>query len=120
MLSKPRSGWSTITIGEWSDRCSYLTDVPYDLANALLAGTRDHKTTAVSFDAEGWEYTIVFEWLHTHIITNKDNKYKLYSFGIGRDQMAAEFIADIRENLDDWVFVVLSNHTNNLNLPCAH
>ena len=102
MLSKPHGGWSTITIGDWSDRCSYLTDVPYDLMHALEFAIRTHRTTLATFDAEGWEYTIVFEWQHTHIITNKDDEYKLYSFPIGRDQIATEFIADIRENLDDW------------------
>lgn len=102
MLSKPDCGWSTIAIGDWSDRCSYLTDVPYDLARALELGVRTHKPTLATFDAEGWEYIIVFEWLDTHIISNKDEEYKLYSFPVGRDQLAAEFISDIRENLDGW------------------
>ena len=102
MLSKPHGGWSTITIGDWSDRCSYLTDVPYDLTGALETAIRTHKTTLATFDAEGWEYTIVFEWLYTHIITNKDGEHKLYTFEIGRDQIAAELIKDIRENLDGW------------------
>ena len=72
MLSKPKYGWADITIGDWSDRCSYLTDVPFQLLEAMCRSCKNHEPVAAKFDAEGWEYTIIFDWLETHIIIEKD------------------------------------------------
>ena len=37
MLDAPKLGWSKIHIGAWSDRCSYLDDVPMKLLEAFFA-----------------------------------------------------------------------------------
>ena len=39
MLDTPKLGWSKIHIGTWSDRCSYLDDVPMKLLEAFF-GTK--------------------------------------------------------------------------------
>ena len=40
MLSRPKNGWSTLKIGNFSSRVSYLTDVPYECLNACLAALK--------------------------------------------------------------------------------
>ena len=37
MLDTPKYGWSHVSIGSWSDRCSYLDDVPMELLKASEA-----------------------------------------------------------------------------------
>lgn len=36
MLSKPDSGWSTVSIGEFEAEAGYLVDIPFDWLNACL------------------------------------------------------------------------------------
>lgn len=104
MLRKPRHGWSTITIGDWSDRCSYVDDVPFMLLEALEESCRTFKPVAVEFDAEGYEYIIVFNSYETHIISNKDDTYTHTCVPIGRNKLAKELIDDITADLDDWAW----------------
>lgn len=104
MLATPKHGWSNITIGNWSDRCSYLTDVPFQLLEAMECSCREHKPVSVSFDAEGWEYIITFDWFYTHIISGKseEDSFSYFSIDINRDELAKELISDIRKDIDGW------------------
>lgn len=107
MLSTPKCGWSNITIGDWSDRCSYLTDVPFQLLEALEQSCREHKPVSAKFDAEGWEYIITFDWWHTHIVSDRapfdeENGFKYYSIEVNRDDLARELVEDIRRDIDGW------------------
>lgn len=102
MLSKPESGWSTITIGSWEDRCSYLDDVPYMLVTAIDASCRTHTPQAVEFDAEGHEYILVIGDHCTHIITDGDLGYVYRTVEISNKELCRQVIDDIRQYLDDW------------------
>ena len=102
MLSEPKHGWSAITIGNWTDRCSYLDDVPFLLLKGLEKSCRTHRPVAAKFDAEGWEYIIVFDWIESYIITDKCGKPQLISVPVGRDNIAKELVSDIRKNIDGW------------------
>ena len=102
MLDKPNGCWSRITIGEWSERCSDADDVPFMLLEALEESCRTYKPIAVKFDAEGYEYIIVFDWIETHIISDKDNKYTYTTIAADRDVLAHQLIVDILADLDDW------------------
>lgn len=101
MLSKPVHGWSEIIIGDWSDRCSYIDDVPFMLLEAMEESCRVNKPVAVKFDAEGWWYLIVFDDFWTYIIEEVDES-RLYVVEINRTEIAKELIADIRRDIDDW------------------
>lgn len=101
MLSKPRHGWATITIEDWSDRLSYLDDVPFMLLDAMIWSCREHQPASVRFDAEGYDYIIVFDWLYTYIIELKD-KTKMLEFHIDRDDLAKQLIRDIKNALQEW------------------
>lgn len=103
MLSSPQHGWSNITIGNWSDRCSYLDDVPFDLLRSIWNVQATSLPYAVSFDAEGWQYIIVFDEYETHIITNKESSENKYiNVKVDIDSLAKELIGDIRKSIDEW------------------
>ncbi len=102
MLDKPNAGWSRITIGEWSERCSYIDDVPFMLLEALEQSCRTNKPVAVQFDAEGFDYTIVFDWLETHIISDKDDHWTYTTITADRDVLAHQLVVDILADLEDW------------------
>lgn len=103
MLKTPKYGWSEITIGNWKDRCSYLDDVPYDLLKTMGAADRAHVPKCVKFDAEGWEYIIVFDMFETHIITyTSDGDYTYVAVEINLKDLIRELIADIRRDIVEW------------------
>lgn len=108
MLSKPKHGWSEITIGDWSDRCSYIDDVPFMLLEAMEESCRVNKPVAIKFDAEGWDYIIVFDQFETHIISTAphslkaQDSYSYYTIEVDRDELAKELIADTRRDIDEW------------------
>lgn len=103
MLKTPWCGWSEITIGDWHDRCSYLDDVPYMLLEAVDDVNRTGRPSAVKFDAEGWEYIIVFDTWETHIISNDaEREHNYYTIEINLKDLTRELIADIRRDLDEW------------------
>ena len=103
MLSKPNAGWSTITIGAWSDRCSYLDDVPFELLRALIRFCVTRMPAAVTFDAEGYEYTVLFTYSAVHIISDQDDGYSLHSEEeVNCDALAAELSTDIQRDIDEW------------------
>lgn len=107
MLSYPESGWSKITIGSWSERCSYLNDIPVKLLYSTESVLRTGRPHVQVFDAEGWKYLIVFERRCIHIIeeTYNDNKdgWNHYDFNVDLRDVAKELIADIKDQLDGWV-----------------
>lgn len=101
MLSIPKHGWVNLSIGDWEDRASYLTDVPNDLLDALIEKLNNWKPVCVSFDAEGWEYILVIDSFTVHVIESED-EHKLYSFDISAKELAEEVYKDISENLNAW------------------
>lgn len=54
MLKFDGAGWGTISISDWSDRCSYMDDVPYALLEAAEETIRTGHKTVCEFDAEGY------------------------------------------------------------------
>lgn len=106
MLSVPKHGWVNITIGDWTDRASYLTDVHLDILDALILHFENYVPACAKCDAEGWEYIIVFDHTETHIITDKaesdDISHKYMVFNIPVRALAEEVYSDILANIRDW------------------
>lgn len=102
MLKKPKFCWSEIKIVNWSDRCSYIDDVPVKLLKTLIRVFNTYSPQAVKFDAKGYEYIIVFDFYETHIIIMDENT-KLETITRDLKTTALELINDIRQNIDDWV-----------------
>ena len=71
MLDRPFCGWSKITIGSWSNRRSYLDDVPFILLQVISGLLSTMRPTSVKFDAEGYEFILVFDYGVVHIISSK-------------------------------------------------
>lgn len=130
MLSIPKNGWVSVSLVEsaevcnknniltkavrnnenlcgenivWSDRASYLTDVHFDLISAILRWFELKTPQCVSFDAEGWEYIVVFDWCRTYVIDGfEDDEEKLYSVEKGIGEMSLEIYNDINNYREDW------------------
>ena len=111
MLKKPKYGWSRITIGDWSDSVSYIDDVPGMLLNALIDSCRNHHPVAVKFDAEGYEYVLLFDWQCSYVLYQSvpfvhakplEEEPEVLIFDVERKDVAAELIQDIRTDIDDW------------------
>lgn len=101
MLSIPKHGWVDISVDNWTDRASYLSDVPNDILDALIQHFKTSKPTIASFDAEGWDYYIIFTAYNTFIIESKDN-FDFISTDVPSEQIAKEIIKDISEHIDEW------------------
>lgn len=112
MLSKPKNGWTNITIyGEsssdiWQERMSDLTDVPMDFLDAMIFILRNRKSACVDCDAEGWENTIIFGCDTIHIIKDDaEFEYFTYPFwkaGLTIVNIAEEIYRDIYDNRPEW------------------
>lgn len=102
MLSRPEDGWSEISIGNWSDRCSYLTDVAVDLLEAVLRAYQTGSVQAVEIEAEGYVYIIVFGSWEIYVITVGESN-ALTTIDATIDDVAEQLVRDVKKNLADWV-----------------
>ena len=104
MLSTPSAGWADITIGSFSDRCSYIEDIPNLLLDAFITRARKRVPVAIEIDAEGYEYTIVLGTDVIHIISEIENDgsiiYKLTTPNVDFSDLAREMISDLRLDID--------------------
>ena len=102
MFSIPKHGWVNLTIDNWTDRASYLTDIPEEILKASINFLKNPGLPAsVSFDAEGWEYILVINHYDVYVIESKDEE-KLYHFDKNGIKLIEEIYKDIYENLDAW------------------
>jgi len=98
MFSVPDCGWVNFKLGKFQDRASYLTDVPNELLDALIELYERHIPTCVYFDAEGWDWYILFHTYQTFIIS-KCNKLKVYNEG---KSIHKQILNDIKNNINAW------------------
>ena len=102
MLSKPKYGWTDITLGDFAGRGSYLTDIPVDLLNAFINALRDFIPASVFFDEEGSEFTLVSHFNGTYIIVEREEKPELISVDIRFVELIKEVINDIESDIEGW------------------
>lgn len=106
MLKYTGYGWGEISIGNWKDRCSYLDDVPNELLGAVEEVIRTFRPSVRQFDAEGYDYTIVFCMNEVYIISNKDDDggsgFTLTIENVSAIDLAKELVSDIRSDIDRW------------------
>ena len=113
MLTKPDCGWTTVTLGNFTDRASYLTNVPDELLHALIYGIETYNPASVQFDAEGWDYTITFRPLETYIVRIKEEP-ELFVIDAGIYEIAREVLTDIERDLDAWMEWNTDDYCENL------
>ena len=102
MFSKPRYGWSDVSLGNFKGRCSYLTDVPVDILNAFINAIKYDLPASVFFEEEGSEFILVSSLYNTYIISDR-KETKLYQSEVSIFELAKEVISDIDTNLDEWI-----------------
>lgn len=102
MLEFPKYGWTTVSIENFREPASYLTDVPMDCINAMIYALENNTDFCVNFDAEGYSYKIIADWYNTFIIMTKNEPELITIKNKNRDILAKELIKDIENNLKDW------------------
>lgn len=101
MLANPKYGWTNVSIGEFNECASYLTDVPNDCLDAFIYARENGFPAVVYFDAEGYEYYLIASYFESFITIEKD-ELKTYRFDLGLVDLAKELIDDIEQNIDEW------------------
>ena len=102
MLLKPKYGWSRLEIGNWSDRISYLDDAAFMLLETIIKSYEEPTIQSVEFDAEGYEWKLVFDGEKVTVITEKDET-EITNLDVSRTDIAKGIIDDIRHDVRDWV-----------------
>lgn len=104
MLSKPKNGWSTVTIGEFESEAGYLVDIPFDWLNACLTGMVNKVPITLFIDEEGSEAFIVSYYDVTHIIIDRDDVSKCITYrNVDFMDITNAIIEDIKLYFEDWV-----------------
>ena len=111
MFSVPKHGWVNISIGDWSDRSSYLTDPHLDILDAFITLYSSYNPGAVYCDAEGWEYIIVISFNDIFVIEQKDED-KLLTLDVRTRELMEEVIKDIETNIYEWSCWSLNVHSD--------
>ena len=101
MLETPRYGWSALTIGEWSDRISYLDDAAYMLLETLIKSYETEEPQTVEFDAEGWDWSLSFDGERATVITEKDELETIH-LDMSKTEIAKALLADLRRDITPW------------------
>lgn len=108
VLSVPHAGWSHFTLGPFNGACSYLTDVPCDVLDAILYYHR-HPITSISFDEEGSEFHVTITPYRTFIVSERED-VETTVIDIDANLLLEKMLADIENNLEDWIrFNCMSN-----------
>jgi len=122
MLSKPKNGFTKLTIQDFEFKASYLTDVPNDFLNAFIVSLRDDISTSIILDdkANG-ECIVIFNTYKNSIHVVHDDAYCLDKncitfWDIDICSLAKEFVKDIEENKSDWNWWLCNDESSNIDL----
>ena len=123
MFSVPEIGWVNVTVGSYTDRASYLTDVPTNCLDSAINALKNNLDFCVYFDAEGWDYRIIGTRTQAIIILN-DEEIRTTD-GANKFTIAQEIFNDISEHVEEWArwyyfeeidpVSVLENNRNEIN-----
>lgn len=111
MIVNLQHGWAMIRIGNFTERASYLTDVPNDCLDAFIFARENGFPATVHFDAEGYEYYLVASYFDSYIIMEKDDT-EIYRISLGLVELGEELISDIESNIDKWANWLFYNEYN--------
>ena len=104
MLTKPVHGWTHLQFKNFSERASYLTDIPNDCLDAFIHALQTNNPAIVYFDAEGFDYHLISSFYRSYIIRDKeDNKVDIYVIEKDILELAKELIDDIQKDFDAWL-----------------
>lgn len=96
-------GWCNVTIGDFSSRASYITDVPLDCLDAAIRYLKHRNTFAVSFDAEGWNFIVVSDCIRSYVIVDKNSTIFYANDEVyGAGDLALQIYEDVAGHIDEW------------------
>lgn len=106
MLGKPHAGWTNINIAGEKTCASYLTDVAFDFAKAIINVFREGEFKTVTIDAESdGTYIYVIGRFDTYVIEEdtEDGVPKLYTSYIYIEDLAKDLANDLENYFSDWI-----------------
>lgn len=103
MLSKPENGWTQFSLGNFTSRASYLTDIPQKCIKAFTEALRDVTVAIVNFDAEGWEFSLYcFNNISIIYMNDENGEPQEFYIDMGIKEVAREFIEDLERDYLAW------------------
>ena len=102
MLTTPKHGWTNLSIQNFSERASYLTDIPNDCLDAFIYALQTNNPAVIFFDAEGFDFHLVSSYYESYVIIGSDNT-KIYTFEKNIKELAEELVNDIQRDFNDWL-----------------
>ena len=100
MLSKPQHGWTEIVVGDFVGRGSYIQDLPVMLLEMFLRTLRWNIPSEITINEEGSTFRLCAASATTLSIHHSAGE--TFSFDIDLRILAAELIADLRRDWQDW------------------
>lgn len=101
ILSVPSNGWSSFELEGFHAPLSYIDDVPV-LILEFIRNFKLNGQAIMTFDCEGYDFTLVFTCNYdTYAITDED-KPKVYRFDTTQPIIMDNLIHDIKDNIDLW------------------
>ena len=103
MITNPKNGWCSFSLGDFLGSASYLTDVPCDLLDAFL-NFHEHGAGVAVFDEEGSFFTMVLTKYNNGIFLIEERDTALLHDFSDLDiyTLEDEVIADIENDIDAW------------------
>lgn len=102
MFSKPKYGWTHVSIGDFDGSASYITDVPIDVLDAFIDFYKLHKNICVDFDEEGSTFVlVVVSYVDIFVISEREQVIT-YKIDMNVDELANEIISDFEKYIKDW------------------
>lgn len=102
MFSKPKYGWTHVSIGDFDGSASYITDVPIDVLDAFIDFYKLHKNICVDFDEEGSTFVlIVVSDIDIYVISEREQVIA-YKIDTNINELTNEIISDFEKYIKDW------------------
>lgn len=102
ILATPKAGWSRFLYNN-DMRISYIDDMPNEMLEKLISSFRSKKPFCMTFDAEGYDYTILsYDNYDLECIMRKEEEAKVFLLPDNLKTFTEKVIYDIERNLCAW------------------
>ena len=99
----PPNGWAQWMFHE-DARISYIDDMPHMILEAALKTFNNNEIFCVTFDAEGYDYTIVsYDNYDVELIMRKEEEPTIFRLNYNFGQFLSAFIDAIENDINYWV-----------------
>lgn len=104
MFSKPKYGWTHVSIGEFEGEASYITEVPIDVLDAFIDYYKLHKNICVDFNEEGSTFVLVVSSDIDIFVISEREQITTYKIDMSVDELANEIINDFEQDIKGWEY----------------